>query len=371
MTETPDLADWLRLLDVPGVGPVTGRLLLSNFGLPQQVFAASRSELAAVIGDKLADTLLRHDNPDYIHYALDWQSQPGRHIITLADEAYPRALFDTTDPPLVLYAHGNLGLLNRPAIAVVGARNATPQGVDNAERFAQALSAAGLTIISGLALGIDAAAHRGGVALAGSTIAVVGTGADRIYPARNEMLARQIAEQGLVISEFPLGTGPLRENFPRRNRIISGLAKGVLVVEAADRSGSLITARQAAEQGRDVFAIPGSIHSPLSKGCHLLIKQGAKLVDDARDILVEINWQNSPAPSANDSSETQATSAVAADASDPVLAQMGFDPVTEEALIDRTGLTSAMLSAKLLELELAGHIARLPGGRLQRTLSVS
>jgi DNA processing protein len=247
-------------------------------------------------------------------------------------------------------------LLDRPSLAVVGSRNATPQGLANAEAFAAALSRAGLTIVSGLALGVDTAAHRGGLEGSGSTIAVIGTGADRVYPARNRDLARRIAEAGLVLSEFPLGTPALAGNFPRRNRVISGLARGVLVVEAAQRSGSLITARLAAEQGRDVFALPGSIHSPLSKGCHQLIKQGAKLVDDVQDILDELGLSTAPVPS----------EAGAPARDDSLLQLMGFDPCDTDTLAARSGRPVEQLSAALLELELDGRVASLPGGRYQR-----
>ena len=242
----------------------------------------------STISPKQAEQLFSHDSQQAIDAALAWAAEPGNAILALADAAYPKRLLDTPDPPTVLYAKGRTELLNAPALAIVGSRNATPQGEANAEAFATTLANAGLTIVSGLALGIDAAAHRGGLRGKSSTIAVIGTGIDRVYPARNQALARDIATQGCIISEFPLGTQALKENFPRRNRVISGLARGCLVVEAAERSGSLITARLSGEQGRDVFAIPGSIHSPLSKGCHKLIKQGAKLVDDASDILDEL-----------------------------------------------------------------------------------
>jgi DNA processing protein len=237
----------------------------------------------------------------------------------------------------------------------VGSRNATPQGLRDAEAFSHALSDAGLTIVSGLALGIDAAAHRGGLAGAGSSIAVVGTGLDRIYPAHNQALAHQLAEQGLIVSEFPLGTSPLPGNFPRRNRIISGLSRGVLVVEAAPDGGSLITARSAAEQGREVFAIPGSIHSPLARGCHALIKQGAKLVESAADILDELAWQ-----------QRLATPVLRQTLPDPVLDALDGAPTTLDTLAQRTGLTLGALSAKLLALELDGQIASLPGGHYQK-----
>ena len=272
-------ASWLRLTLVTGAGGQTQRKLLKAFGDPAEVFRAPRARLQSLLSAAVADRLFDEDLDSRIHEALSWADQPGNHLLTLADGEYPRSLLQTEDPPTVLYAKGRLDLLNRPCIALVGSRNCTGQGSANAEAFAAALSRAGFTIVSGLALGIDAAAHLGGLAGPGSTIAVIGTGADRIYPSRNRDLAHRLAREGLILSEFPIGTPALAANFPRRNRVISGLSRGVLVVEAADRSGSLITARLAAEQGREVFAIPGSIHSSLSKGCHRLIKQGAKLVD--------------------------------------------------------------------------------------------
>jgi DNA processing protein len=354
-----DLAAWLRLTLTPGIGGETQRKLLSAFGPPANLFGASVSTLASVIPARIAEHLLGHDALTEIEAALVWKNEPGNIILTLEDSAYPQRLLDTPDPPSVLYAKGRMELLNQPALAVVGSRNATPQGESNAEAFAAALADAGLTIVSGLALGIDAAAHRGGLRGKGSTIAVIGTGIDRVYPARNQSLARDIAEHGAIVSEFPLGTPALRENFPRRNRIISGLARGCLVVEAAERSGSLITARLAGEQGRDVFAIPGSIHSPLSKGCHKLIKQGAKLVDDARDILDELGLATAADKTA------AAAPAITAETA-RLLDSIGFDPCDMDTLASRSGLTAERLYAILLQMELDGRIASLPGGRFQR-----
>jgi DNA processing protein len=267
------------------------------------------------------------------------------------------------DPPPVLHYAGKLDLLNRPALAIVGSRNATPQGRENAEAFAAALSAADLTIVSGLAQGIDAAAHRGGLAGAGNSVAVVGTGIDRIYPAGNKALAHRLAAEGGLLSQFTLGTPPLPGNFPRRNRVISGLVRGVLVVEATPNSGSLITARFAAEQGREVFAIPGSIHSPFSKGCHRLIKDGAKLVETAQDVLEELGlaparasdraWAGTPAPDGDAAR---------------VLAALGHDPADVDLLAERTGLDASAIAVALVELELAGQVAQLLGGAFQRVM---
>jgi DNA processing protein len=354
-----DLAGWLRLTLTPGVGGETQRTLLSAFGLPGNIFAAGLGALTRSIPHHAAERLLGHDATRMIEAALAWASEPGNRIITLADDAYPQRLLDTPDPPTLLYVKGRAELLNQPALAIVGSRNASPQGAANAEAFAEALSQAGLAIVSGMALGIDAAAHRGGLRGSGSTRAVIGTGCDRVYPARNQDLARCIAAEGAIVSEFPLGTPALRENFPRRNRIISGLALGCLVVEAAERSGSLITARLAGEQGRDVFAIPGSIHSPLSKGCHRLIKQGAKLVDDAHDILDELRI---PAPRRQQQSDVPSTPGECGS----LLDCLGFDPCDIDTLAARSGLTAESLYAILLEMELEGRVARLPGGRFQR-----
>jgi DNA processing protein len=355
------LSAWLRLALIPGVGRESQRQLLRAFGLPEQVFSASRDALEAVVGSAKADTLLETDNKAAVKAALSWAKAPGHHILTLADADYPSQLLQTADPPVLLYARGNPALLSRPAIAVVGSRNATPQGLKSAQDFAAALASSGLCVISGLALGIDAAAHKGALAADGATVAVVGTGADRLYPARNQELARQIIERGVIISEFPLGAPAAAENFPRRNRIISGLARGVLVVEAALQSGSLITARLAGEQGREVFAIPGSIHSPMSKGCHWLIRQGAKLVESAQDILEELGAFSQDAPiSAQDDQENLDS------AEGQVLASLGHDPCTLDELAQRSGLTTDALLALLMGLELEGRIASLPGNRYQR-----
>src|SRR4030095_2778803 len=267
--------------------------LLRAFGSPTAVLAASRAQLSAVVPDAAVVTrLLAPPAQETLARTLAWLAEPGHEIVAWDDTDYPRALLELGYPPPVLFFVGRRELLNRPALAIVGSRNATAQGLDNARNFAHALADAGLTIISGLALGVDAAAHEGALLGTGSTLAVVGTGLDRVYPARHRELAHRIANDGGLLSEFPPGTPPREHNFPRRNRLISGLAKGVLVVEAAQKSGSLITARYAGEQGREVFAIPGSIHSPLAKGCHKLIRDGAKLVETAQDILEELGMAN-------------------------------------------------------------------------------
>jgi len=360
MTQDPGLASWLQLTLTPGLGAAAIRGLLQQFGLPQNILAATRAQLERAAGPAAAQLLRPESIGLAIEQALRWAQEPGHAVITLADAAYPRLLLEIPDPPPLLYATGKTELLGRPSLAVVGSRNATAQGLRDAEQFAKAFSAAGLTIVSGLALGIDAAAHRGGLAAAGSTIAVLGTGVDVIYPRQNAPLAASIAESGLLLSEFPLGTGGAAHHFPRRNRLISGLAQGCLVIEAALASGSLITARAAADQGREVFALPGSIHSPLSKGCHALIKQGAKLVESAEDVLAELTaFRRTGYASTHAAAEPPAPP-------EALLAHMGFDPVDLDSLCVRAGLPAERVSAELLRLELAGRIAALPGGLYQR-----
>lgn len=353
---------WLRLTLIPGIGGERQRRLLGAFGLPEQIFNAGHGALSKVVGDKLAHALRDFDDSAQIERTRAWLDAPGHHVLTLADDNYPRALLDTADPPTLLYVKGNPDLLNRPGIAIVGSRNATAQGIENARAFAHNLAGGGLCVISGLALGVDAAAHEGALDAGGETVAVIGTGADRMYPARNKALAERIVSAGAIVSEFPLGTPAAAHNFPRRNRIISGLSRGVLVVEAAPGSGSLITARQAVDQGREVFAIPGSIHSPLAKGCHQLIREGAKLVETAQDILEEQAFSTLSLPRSTPTEPTQA----APENDDPMLAAMGFDPVTIDTMVHRTGLTTETLYAMLLDMELEGRVSRLPGGRFQR-----
>jgi DNA processing protein len=351
-----DALRWLALEAVPGLGPETARRLLDAFGEVAGIFSAPRAALKPLVGDAIADALVQPVEAAAHQPALDWLSAPDAHLITWLDPDYPDTLRNLPDPPIWFYLKGDPAVLSRPLFAIVGSRNATPQGKRDAEAFAQSLAEAGLTIVSGLAEGIDTAAHKGGLAGNGAGIAVVGTGLDRVYPAKNRELAHKLAAGGALISEFALGTPPKPGHFPRRNRIISGLSLGVLVVEAAPQSGSLITARMAAEQGRDVFALPGSIHSPLSKGCHQLIKQGAKLVESAADILDELNlpWAMEMA-----GKRTQA-------APDPLLDLMGTDPVSLDELAGRAGLTVDNLSAMLFAHEMEGRVSVLPGGLYQR-----
>jgi DNA processing protein len=294
----PSLKAWLALSLTRGLGGEGARRLLKEFGSPDAVLAASLSSLKSFVKPDVAAEIKKGITDDALNLVLTWLEDNNNHVVTLADSDYPQALLNIPDPPLLLYVKGRVDLLNHVALAIVGSRSATPQGIHNAEAFARSLSDAGLCIISGLAHGIDAAAHRGALRGSGngqgSSIAVVGTGLDKVYPASNRDLAHALAQHGTLISEFPLGTPPLAANFPRRNRLISGMGLGCLVVEASLQSGSLITARLALEQGREVFAIPGSIHAPQSKGCHALLKQGAKLVETAQDILEELGRSARP-----------------------------------------------------------------------------
>jgi DNA processing protein len=355
------LKAWLALSLTRGLGGESARRLLKEFGSPDAVFAASISSLRSVVKADVAAEISKGIADDAIAPALAWLEDSNNHVITLADSDYPQALLNIPDPPLLLYVKGRLDLLNRSALAIVGSRSATPQGISNAEAFAKSLSDAGLCIISGLAHGIDAAAHRGALRGQGSSVAIVGTGLDKVYPAANRDLAHALAQQGALVSEFPPGTPPLAANFPRRNRLISGMSAGCLVVEASLQSGSLITARLALEQGRDVFAIPGSIHAPQSKGCHALLKQGAKLVEAAQDILEELSGLLA-APARNPAAQSTGIQ----DPGFALLDHLGFDPVDVDTLSTRCGLTIAELSAMLLTLELEGRVCTLPGGLYQR-----
>jgi DNA processing protein len=452
-----ELAAWLRLSLAPGLKPAALRLMLSAFGLPEAIFRQSPEALAEIAGEAAARAVLAPTGPEFdsrLDTVIAWRELPGNQVVTLDDPAYPPALLTMLDPPPLLYIKGRLDLLHTRAVALVGSRSATPQGVEDAERFARELSAAGVTIVSGLALGIDGAAHRGGLEGFGGTVAVIGTGADLVYPAAHHALARQIAVQGAIVSEWPLGTPARAANFPQRNRLIAGLVSGVVIVEAAMRSGSLITARLANEMGRDIFALPGSIHAPLSRGCHRIIKQGAKLVETPDEVLEELGFaRRSAVRAAPESKQTvawdgldlrnarsvetlpmvqpnlatthscgtvatdsgatltrsaaavgsttvqiatetrlespevvatrataEATAAFAeteaplpAPPAKPVnseaqrlLAALGHSPTTLEILATRTEMEDAALQTTLLQLELAGQISVLPGGRFMR-----
>lgn len=404
--ERDELAAWLRLTLSSGVGLEAARKLLVAFGLPAAVFEQSAATLQQVVSERQARSL-RSEPPELtalLEQTWAWLQESGtgsarRQIVVLGDANYPQSLLNIEDPPLMLYLLGGgkstlnqapapgdearaaisfandpLGLCLANSVAVVGSRNPTPQGVDNARQFAKALGLAGLTVVSGLALGVDGAAHEGALESLGpgsdrlATVAVVGTGLDRVYPKRHLALAHRIAQNGLLISEYPLGTPPLPANFPRRNRLIAGLAQATLVIEAALKSGSLITARLSAEQGKDVFAIPGSIFAMQSRGCHALIKQGAKLVESAQDVLEEMKIDSglarAPDTIASDVYTTGASACFGTETS--LLDAVGFDPIGLDALQARCGLDTAALQAQLMTLELDGLLARLPGGLFQR-----
>lgn len=356
--------DWLTLLRAPGVGPATCGKLLSHFGSVDAVLRADRPTLESVRLKNAAIDWLKQPDEAVLSQDLAWLDEPEHHLITLDDPAYPPLLGGIADPPPVLFVTGDADMLIRPQLAVVGSRNPSGAGARNARDFARYLAGAGITITSGLAIGIDAAAHDGALAT-GHTVAVGGTGPDRIYPARNRDLAHRIAEQGALVTEFPPGTGVRREHFPRRNRIISGLSLGTLVVEAAARSGSLITARVATEQGREVFAIPGSIHNPLSRGCHALIRQGAKLVETAQDVIEELAplLGNLESSLCQTDAENPTDSLTADPEYQALLVCLSHDPVAPDTLTQCSGLTADVVSSMLLMLELEGVVEAVPGGR--------
>ena len=398
-----ELMAWLRLSLTDGVGNGTARKLLAAFGSPQAIFCQTADALRQVVNASQASTI--GQEPASLQALLDtsWSwlcehSPVYRQIAVLGAANYPSSLLTMDDPPLMLYMMGGPAPLQEPhaqaqdqqaaparwladglrdCVASVGSRNPTPQGAANARNFGQALASAGLTIVSGLAHGVDGAAHEGALDSLGKnaprlvTIAVVGTGLDRVYPREHRELAHRIAANGLIVSEYPLGTPPLAANFPKRNRIIAGLSQGTLVVEAALKSGSLITARLAADQGKEVFAIPGSIHSTQARGCHALIREGAKLVESAQDVMEELQ-RPARAQTLADSDGDASSAAAGADSRDPdqaLLKALGFDPVGLDALQARCGLETATLQARLMTMELDGHVARLAGGLFQRIVS--
>ncbi|QBK04052.1 DNA-protecting protein DprA [Hylemonella gracilis] len=391
--EHEELSAWLRLSLAPGLGPVSTRRLLAAFGSPEAVLAQSPAALRAVVNTRQAEALRGGANPAPVGWvellADSWawlhavDASEQRAIVALGEPGYPVALLQMEDPPLLLYLMGRLEglhegrlwtgpLAERRCLAVVGSRNPTPQGALNAQQFARSLAEAGLVILSGLALGVDGAAHEGALDAHATdparpaTVAVVGTGLDQVYPKRHTALARRVAARGVIVSEYPLGTPPLAENFPRRNRLIAGLSCATLVVEAAPQSGSLITARLAVELGKEVLAIPGSIHNPQSRGCHALIRQGAKLVESAQDVLEELPaWAGAPAGTIAVASATEAD-VHPSESEEALRTALGADPVSLDALQARTGWPTAQLQARLMALELGGEVTRLPGGLLQR-----
>ncbi|RPH46913.1 MAG: DNA-protecting protein DprA [Burkholderiales bacterium] len=373
--DAEDLAHWLRLALTPGVGPVGARALLEQFGLPHAIFESGGGLLDDVAGGRLASALRERDavRERRIEHALEWAQAAHHHLVTLADADYPPMLLRIADAPPLLYVVGRREALSRSALAIVGSRNPTAAGVANARAFGFALSRAGWTIASGMALGVDGAAHDGALEGGAGTVAVVGTGVDVIYPSRHRRLAERIAADGAIVSELPLGTEPSPGQFPRRNRLIAGMSHGVLVVEAALHSGSLITARQAGEFGRDVFAIPGSIHSPLSRGCHALIRQGAVLVGSAEDVLDELPHRNDatdpptrPMSASTYNEPELLTERLDVPDYDPILAAIGQEPVLPDTLAAHLGMAAGDLGARLVVLELSGRLERLPDGRVVR-----
>jgi DNA processing protein len=368
---TEELDAWLRLAHRVGVGVgrASMRRLLAALGSPQAVVAAPLETLREVVGPKRADELLAEPPGHAARVAATrgWLAErPTRRLLTLADADYPALLLHTPDPPLVLYLEGRTELLRADSIAIVGSRRPTPQGLENARRLARELGEHGWCVVSGLAAGIDGAAHAGALEAGAGTVAVVGTGLDVVYPHAHRTLAARVAQQGLMVSEFPLGMAPMPDNFPQRNRIIAGLSRGTLVVEAALRSGSLITARQATEAGREVFAVPGSIHSAQARGCHALLREGAKLVESVDDILDEMAVPTRAAVPSGRLDDSERPSSGQPEPEDEVLRALGHDPVSLDALIARSGWPAARLNVRLMELELDGFVARLPGGLFQR-----
>ncbi len=371
-----ELAAWLRLLQTPGIGRQRARRLLQAFGSPQGVFAAAPADWRDALGGQAQAAAALAQAPDghdaLVERTRHWLAQPDCHLLALGDPGYPRAWMALDDPPLLVHLRGRTELMGRPAIALVGSRHPSAAGLDNARQFAAALGQAGLVVVSGLAQGIDGAAHEGALTTATGTIAVVGTGLDRVYPRQHHALAERIAAEGLLVSEHVLGTPPLAPHFPQRNRLIAGLALGTLVVEATLQSGSLITARLAMEANREVFAIPGSIHSPQVKGCHRLIKEGAKLVECTQDVLDELradalaearSGTGTPSPAADDSVHLATPDDTP---EDPLLQALGWTPTTLDALQARTGWSATDLNVRLLDLELDGLVVRLPGQFFQR-----
>ena len=362
-----ELHSWLLLALTPNIGPVSFLKLLQHFQSIENIFAATTEELRTVIPQKAVHALKTKQGEPAVEQSLRWAQAENCHLLTLLDHDYPISLATDTHPPPLLFLRGQRNLLQKRKFSIVGSRHPTPQGIQNAVTFAQALCTKGYTIVSGLAAGIDAAAHQGAINATGETIGVLGTGIDRVYPSSNKELAHKLIEKGLLLSEFPLGATPMAGNFPRRNRLIAALSEATLVVEATIDSGSLITARLAAQMNKEVMAIPGSIHNPQSKGCHKLIKDGAKLVESLEDILVEL-----PAYDAN--SNTQSDFLLSSpinefaeeDKTTALLEVMGFDPVHPDLLAQKLNIEASLLYQDLLTLELDGKIKPATGGRFQR-----
>ncbi len=371
-----DLGDWIALWRVPGIGPVSFKNLVQHFGSARQALDAPRNQLVQAGLPKPCLPGVLNPDLDGVRRDLQWAQQPNHHILTIEQASYPSRLREIAHPPPLLYVNGNPEYLNQTQLAIVGTRNPTPGGEQNAQAFARDLATYGIVITSGLASGIDGISHAAALDCGGISIAVAANGLDKVYPAHHRELAHRLVNQGAIVSEFPLGTAPKAKHFPRRNRIISGLCLGTLVVEAAHRSGSLITAQFAVEQGREVFAIPGSIHNPMARGCHQLIKQGAKLVETAADMLEELSQLIDITPSLCSASPSTAPSAML-ETTQPatlgldkeyvrLLGHLGYDPTPIDVIIERSGLTVEEVSSMLLILELKGYVACSPGGLYTR-----
>ncbi|MDD2762304.1 MAG: DNA-processing protein DprA [Methylomonas sp.] len=360
-TQNPSIKFWLALVRIPGVGPRAVQHLLGHFSI-EQLFQASRGSLSDIgLNDKLIDAI-QHPPWELVEQDLEWLACPENAALTIADDDYPAQLKEIPDAPPLLFVKGDLKLLNQAQIAMVGSRNPSTVGLQTAVEFAEAIAAAGYVVTSGMALGIDAASHQGALNVGGHTIAVAGTGLDRVYPARHKQLATEIAATGALVSEFPPGTVAKAGHFPRRNRIISGLCQGLLVVEAAQQSGSLITARLALEQNREVFAIPGSIHNPLARGCNALIRQGAKLVETVDDIFEELGQYNQSFKCIVSQLDQTALDLEQQN----LLKLIPYSPITVDNLVQESGYSVEMVSSMLLFLELQGYIAAAAGGSYYR-----
>ncbi len=354
-----DLIYWLILLKAPHLGVRTFYKALEVFETPEQVFLASKSarRQSGLFKQATLDFIEQYE-PSVVQADLDWAKAQDCHILTLIDEAYPDQLKTIADPPPILYVRGDTECLSKPQLAIVGSRNPTPAGKQNAQQFASALSKLGLVITSGMASGIDASAHIGALEADQSTIAVCGTGLDRIYPAKHKSLAHQISTKGALVSEFSIGTSPIAHNFPRRNRIISGLSLGTLVVEASIKSGTMITAKLSAEQGREVFAIPSSIHNPLSQGCHQLIKQGAKLVENVNDITDELTLDFTPSIQVD---KTVISTKDVDNTPTVLLKCLSYETMTVDEMVEKSGLSPQIITQELLLLELANRVTKVDG----------
>ena len=361
-----DAAHWLDLAMTDGVGGKKMRTLLAQYGSPRAVLAAPAKELRAVVGEKVAQAIKTPARADAISKTLQWlKAHKNCRLLTLEDAAYPPQLLETDDPPPLLYARGDVALLQKTMVAVVGSRSASAAGLRNTEIFARALSDADCCVVSGLAQGVDTAAHKGALRGGGGTVAVLGTGVDMVYPRENRQLAVEISQRGLLLGELPLGTKPHPLHFPRRNRIISGLVRACLVMESTLRSGSLITARLSAHYGREVFAVPGSINSPMHRGCHHLIKQGARLAENVNDILEELNIA-APPPKNVEQNYEESRQAGDQEADGGVLPFINYQPTTVDDIAVRSGISADALMPALLDLEMNGKIVCTAGGCYQR-----